>query len=280
MFWESEVSISRHGLPAASGVDVYVMQRLLWLVFRSSVVGASLRGSSVSSCLRRLLVLIVVVLEAFDYSSPDTARWLFALVPQHVFHSPTHRCPMPFIWNIVTCHFFDSSILKSALLVPVCFLFALRLEELWGAFTLAQYLGFSLSLSGCCGLLCRIALFAATANAKDFFTPVRGTAGLLTALAVGMAHAFPLTDVEIFGVKLPRAIKFRLKSMPMTVVLSAICGGVVSPAAFADAPFAVGAIFFAWLHIRYMMAFPAAGVLGDHSRDWQFNQLLPWICAW
>mmetsp|Transcript_79128 Transcript_79128/g.181082 ORF Transcript_79128/g.181082 Transcript_79128/m.181082 type:complete len:197 (-) Transcript_79128:604-1194(-) len=122
MFWESEVSISRHGLPAASGVDVYVMQRLLWLVFRSSVVGASLRGSSVSSCLRRLLVLIVVVLEAFDYSSPDTARWLFALVPQHVFHSPTHRCPMPFIWNIVTCHFFDSSILKSVCSACSCVL--------------------------------------------------------------------------------------------------------------------------------------------------------------
>jgi hypothetical protein len=227
----------------------------------------------------RLVVVVTVLLAAFDFSSPESVRWLFALVPQHVFHSPTHRCPLPFLWNLVTCHFFDSSIFRSVVAVPICYVFAMRLEELWGVFTLIQYLGFSLVLSGCCGLACRIGEFALSGNARNFFTPVRGTCGLLTILGVGVAHAFPLMEAQACGCKAPRLLAFRLKSVPALVVGFMTFGMALSPSNFPEAPFAIGGIFFSWLHIRYLMAFPAAGVLGDHSRDWQFNQLLPSIFA-
>eukprot|EP00439_Symbiodinium_sp_Y106_P038226 s6995_g4.t1 len=62
---------------------------------------------------------------------PMTMDDTFALVPHHTIFSPIASLPFPFVWNLVTAHLFEASILRGIAMTLAVVWVVQRLERLW-----------------------------------------------------------------------------------------------------------------------------------------------------
>lgn len=220
--------------------------------------------------LHYLLGGLVAVLSLWRAVSPSLDEVL-ALVPHHTVFSPVAYCPIPFCWNVVTAHFFEAHLLKTVVVVPGIVVLTRLLEKLWTAKAIALHLIFSVASSGLFFFLTELFHVYRTYHERDFFVPVRGCAGLLVALAVGVRHSYPLEALPL----LPRTWGLQFQHLPFALASFACILGFLAPESLPDWPFAPPAFFFGWLHLRYLMWFPHAQAHGDHSPDFCFAALFP-----
>lgn len=202
--------------------------------------------------------------------------WLFdeafALVPHHTIFSPLAAWPLPFSWNLVTAHLFEANLLKAAVSAPALFLLARTLERLWTPRQLGQHLAFATGCAGVVVFLGELVQIYRTQREKDFFAPLRGSCGMLAALAVGLRHSYPLEAVPL----LPRNWGVQYQHLPVSITTLSMVLGLLGPRwLMPEWSFAPLGLFFAWLHLRYVMWFTHAAAHGDHSPDFCFAALFP-----
>lgn len=218
-----------------------------------------------------LLGGIVVSLSLMRAVMPSLDEAL-ALVPHHTVFTPVATIPVPFFWNVVTAHFFEEHLLKVAIVAPGLVVLARMLERLWTARALAVHLGFTALCTGSAVFLAELFHVYRTHHLPDFFLPIRGGAGLLVALAVGLRHAYPLEALPL----LPRSWGTQCQHLPFGITAFVVAASFVAPRGMmAEWLFAPFAFFFGWFHLRYIMWFPYAGTHGDHSSDFCFAALFP-----
>jgi len=151
-------------------------------------------------------------------------------------------------------------------------LFVEKLERLWSLRSLALFVVFACSATSAVYLVWEVVEVFRTSREKDFFSATRGCCGLVAALAVGLRHAYPLEALPYA----PKAWGLQCQHLPVCfVAVASICGCLGPPWLLPEWPFAPLALFFAWLHLRYLMWFPHAKAYGDHSPDFCFASLFP-----
>lgn len=195
----------------------------------------------------------------------------FALVPHHTFFSPVVFMPVPFFWNVATAHFFEGNLLKAILVTPCVVALASMLERLWSSRAMAMHLGVTTALTGLAALVLQIISLYRTQRERIFFEPLRGCAGLLVALAVGLRHAYPFEALPL----LPRQWGVQCQHLPFCLTCFFVLVGLLMPTWLPEWQFAPLALFFGWLHLRYLMWFPYAEAHGDHSLEFCFSALFP-----
>ncbi|CAJ1410997.1 unnamed protein product, partial [Effrenium voratum] len=218
----------------------------------SNLLGGVVAGAS----------LCHVVLPAF---MDDT----FALVPHHTIFSPIASLPFPFIWNLLTAHLFEASLLRALLVTPAVVCMAQRLERLWSWRRGLLYLAFSCVATSLVFLVWEVVEVFRTSREKDFFSGTRGCCGLVVALSVGLRHAYPLEALPF----VPKAWGLQCQHLPFCLALLCTLLGLGS--LLPEWPYAPLAFFFAWFYLRYLMWFSHARAYGDHSPDFLFANLFP-----
>lgn len=214
----------------------------------------------------------VAGLSLLHAAMPKELDEALALVPHHTVFPPVASLPIPFVWNIATAHLFEEHLLKAVLVVPALVMLVRMLERLWSVKAIVAHLAFTAVCSGSLVFLAELIHVYRTHHLPDFFLPVRGAAGLLVAVAVGLRHAYPLEAVPV----LPRSLGLQCQHLPFGITLLVTVLSFVAPRSMmAEWLFAPFAFFFGWLHIRYIMWFPFAGAHGDHSPDFCFAALFP-----
>eukprot|EP00438_Fugacium_kawagutii_P024532 Skav223312 [mRNA] locus=scaffold200:26831:29032:+ [translate_table: standard] len=92
---------------------------------------------------------------------------LGGIVPHHTIFSPIASLPLPFLWNLLTAHFFEAGLLRAVLLVPAIVYMTDRLERLWSWRSMCLYLAFSCITSSIVLLVWEVVEVFRTANEKD-----------------------------------------------------------------------------------------------------------------
>lgn len=203
---------------------------------------------------------------------PMTMDDTFALVPHHTIFSPIASLPFPFVWNLVTAHLFEASILRGIAMTLAVVWVVQRLERLWSIRALCLYLAFASAASSVVVLVWEVVEVFRTDREKDFFLPTRGCCGLTVALALGLRHAYPLEVLPF----VPKPWGLQCQHLPFGLVSACVVLGLLGPAwLLPEWPFAPLAFFFAWFHLRYLHWFPHAKAHGDHSPDFVFANLFP-----
>lgn len=202
---------------------------------------------------------------------PGTVDDVFSLVPHHTIFSPVATLPLPFLWNLLTAHLYEASLLRAVFLVPAILFMAQRLERLWSWRAMSLYLAFSCVTSSIVLLAWEVVEVFRTANEKDFFAGTRGCSGLVVALAVGLRHAYPLEVLPY----IPKPWGIQCQHLPFCLATAYTVLGLVGPQLFPEWPFAPVAFFAAWFYLRYLMWFSHAKAHGDHSPDFTFANLFP-----
>mmetsp|Transcript_68311 Transcript_68311/g.220979 ORF Transcript_68311/g.220979 Transcript_68311/m.220979 type:complete len:407 (-) Transcript_68311:80-1300(-) len=189
----------------------------------------------------------------------------FALVPHHTVFTTVAFCPVPFLWNVVTAHFFEANLLKAVLVTPCLVALTRLLERLWTAQAIVLHLLFTAAGTGFAFFAAELVHVYRTHHEKEWFEPTRGCSGLLVAVALGVRHAYPLE--RIWGVQ--------SQHLPFGMACGYAFVGLLVPGLLEDWAFAPLAFFFGWVHLRYLMWFPTAQAFGDHSPDFTFASLFP-----
>eukprot|EP00440_Ansanella_granifera_P017002 gb/GFBE01018471.1/.p1 GENE.gb/GFBE01018471.1/~~gb/GFBE01018471.1/.p1 ORF type:complete len:465 (+),score=65.79 gb/GFBE01018471.1/:1-1395(+) len=219
-----------------------------------------------------LLSGVVLVASLCHAIMPVTVDEGLALVPHHTIFSPIASLPFPFVWNVVTAHLFEASFWRMVFMVPAIASLAQRLERLWSARGFALHVVLTCAASSFVVFVWEVVEVFRTAREKDFFLPTRGCCGLLVCLAVGLRHAYPLEALPV----VPKAWGLQCQHLPFAIAAAAVVVGILGPSwLLPEWPFAPLALFFAWLHLRYVMWFPHAKAYGDHSPDFCFANLFP-----
>lgn len=194
---------------------------------------------------------------------------IFALVPHHTIFSPVAAFPLPFVWNLLTCHLFEVNLLKAAVSAPATLLLVQMLERLWSPRQLFFHLIFSTVCAGAIVLVLQVWQVHSTQKEKDFFAPLRGCCGQLVAWAVGLRHSYPLEALPL----LPKSLGMQCQHVPFAITSASTVLGLIG--LMPEWQFAPLCLFFSWLHLRYFMWFPHASAHGDHSPDFCFSSLFP-----
>ncbi|CAE7651579.1 RBL19 [Symbiodinium pilosum] len=224
--------------------------------------------TSCSNLLGGCVALLTLGHAIFPATMDDT----FALVPHHTIFSPIASLPFPFVWNLVTSHLYETSLLRGIAMTVAIVWMVQRLERLWSVRALCLYLAFACAASSVVVLFWEVGEVFRTAREKDFFLPTRGCSGLLVALAVGLRHAYPLEVLP----SLPKPWGLQCQHLPFCLVSACTVVGLLGPAwLLPEWPFAPLAFFFAWFYLRYFYWFPHAKAHGDHSPDFVFANLFP-----
>jgi len=189
----------------------------------------------------------------------------FALVPHHTVFTTVAFCPVPFLWNVVTAHFFEANLLKAVLVTPCLVALTRLLERLWTAQAIVLHLLFTAAGTGFAFFAAELVHVYRTHHEKEWFEPTRGCSGLLVAVALGVRHAYPLE--KIWGVQ--------SQHLPFGIACGYAFVGLLMPGLLEDWAFAPLALFFGWVHLRYLMWYPTAQAFGDHSPDFTFASLFP-----
>lgn len=218
-----------------------------------------------------VLGCVVVTLSLWHAVMPSIDE-VFALVPHHTVFSPVASIPTPYLWNVLTAHFFEANLLKALVAAPCVVVLARMLERLWSVKEFALHVCFTAACSGFSFFALELIHVWRTHHEKDFFLPVRGCIGLLVTIAVGLRHAYPLEAVSV----LPRSLGIQCQHLPFGLAaLFTLIGFAAPPWVLPEWSFAPLALFFGWLHVRYLMWFPYQEVHGDHSPDFTFAALFP-----
>lgn len=195
----------------------------------------------------------------------------FALIPHHTVFTSSLYCPVPFLWNVATAHFFEVNLLKALLITPCLVSLTRLLERLWTAHAILVHVLFTVALSGCSFFAAELLHVYRTQHEKEWFWSTRGCAGLLVAVALGMRHAYPLEVIPM----VPRSVGMQFQHLPFALTSFYCIVGLIAPGLSEDWLFAPLAFFFGWVHLRYMMWFPTAQAHGDHSLEFTFASLFP-----
>lgn len=218
----------------------------------------------------KVLGCIVVGLSCLHVVAPGIDE-LFALIPHHTVFSPIVVFPLPFIWNLATANFYEGSLAKAVVSTPCVIALARLLERLWTLRSMAAHLGFTAACTGLAHFIVQIFRVHSAQHERDFFVPVQSCIGLIISLSVGLRHAYPLEALP----HLPRSWGLQYQHLPFGFTVAALVAGLLVPTAMPEWLFAPFALFFAWLHIRYVMWFPYAQAYGDHSPEFTFAVLFP-----
>jgi len=196
----------------------------------------------------------------------------FSLIPHHTVFTVVPVIPIPFFWNLLTAHFFEGHILKAVFVSPWVIALARMLERLWTPKAMTFHLAFTACLAGMGVFIYELMTVYATHSHKAFFAPVRGSVGLVVALAVGLRHAYPFEALPL----VPHSWGLQCQHLPFALTAFFTAVGVLFPHDFLpEWPFAPLALFWGWLHIRYLMWFPYAEAHGDHTPEFNFETLFP-----
>lgn len=219
-----------------------------------------------------LLGAVIVVLSLCHAVMPTAVDEGLALVPHHSVFSPVATLPIPFVWNVLTAHFFEASFLRMMLFAPGTVLLAQKLERLWTLRSLGFLVAFASVGASIVVIFIEIIEVNQTARERDFFRPVRGCCGLVVTLSVGLRHAYPLEVLPL----VPKNMGLQWRHLPICLVACAMACGFLGPSwLLPEWPFAPAALFFAWFYLRYIMWFPHASAYGDHSSDFCFANFFP-----
>lgn len=194
-----------------------------------------------------------------------------ALVPHHTVFTPIPMVPVPFFWNLATAHFFEGNLIKFAVIAPWVVALARMLERLWTPTALAFHVLFTALLTGMGVFVYELLTVYRTHSHYAFFAPVRGCVGLVVALAVGLRHAYPFEALPL----VPHSWGLQCQHLPFALAAFISTVGFFIPSWLPEWPFAPLALFFGWLHIRYLMWFPFGELHGDHSPEFTFDSLFP-----
>lgn len=214
---------------------------------------------------------IVGFLTVWHMMAPSFVDEALALVPHHTVFTPVPVIPVPFFWNIATAHFFEGNLIKAVLILPWVFALARMLERLWSPKALAFHLGFTALATGLGVFAYELFTVYRTHSHYAFFAPVRGCVGIVVALAIGLRHAYPFEALPL----VPHAWGFQCQHLPFALAAFISTVGFFFPRWLPEWPFAPLALFFGWLHIRYLMWFSYAEAHGDHSPEFTFDSLFP-----
>mmetsp|Transcript_74965 Transcript_74965/g.163647 ORF Transcript_74965/g.163647 Transcript_74965/m.163647 type:complete len:378 (-) Transcript_74965:372-1505(-) len=195
----------------------------------------------------------------------------FALIPHHTVFTSTLYCPVPFLWNLLTAHFFEANIVKAFLAAPLVFLLTRALEAKWSTQTIILHVLPTVGLSGLVFFVLELVHVYRTHHDKEWFVSTRGTAALLLALAMALRQACPHEVVP----HTPPALRLQSRHLPFCLLCIYCVLGLALPGLVEDASFAPPAFFFGWLHLRYTLWIPHLQVYGDHSDDFTFASLFP-----
>lgn len=225
--------------------------------------GNNLSGSSILGGLVGFLSLWHAVMPSMDEA--------LALVPHHTVFTVVPWIPVPFFWNLATAHFFEGNLIKAAIIAPWVVALARKLERLWTPKALGFHLAFTAVLAGVGVFVYELGVVYRTHSHYAFFAPVRGCVGLVVALAVGLRHAYPFEALPL----VPHAWGLQCQHLPLALAAFISAVGFTFPRWLPEWPFAPLALFFGWLHIRYLMWFPYSDAHGDHSPEFGFASLFP-----
>lgn len=214
---------------------------------------------------------MVGVLSLWHALMPSFVDEALALVPHHTVFTVVPVIPVPFFWNIVTAHFFEGNLVKAAIIAPWVVALARMLERLWTPKAMAYHLATTACLCGMGVFIYELFTVYRTHSHYAFFAPVRGSVGLVVALAVGLRHAYPFEALPL----VPHAWGLKCQHLPFALAAFISTVGFFFPRWLPEWPFAPLALFFGWLHIRYLMWFPYAEAHGDHSPEFTFESIFP-----
>lgn len=195
-----------------------------------------------------------------------------ALVPHHTIYSPVLYFPVPFIWNVFTGNFMEGNIIKALLMAPPIVLLTQMLEQLWSPKAMFIHVAFSTASAGTCAFIAQIVVMHQTHRERHFFTPVRGTIGLLMSICVGLRHAYPLQSPPM----IPKNLGLTCQNLPFCLLVLIVAIRLLAPPwVLPEWQFGTYSFLFSWLYIRYFMWFPMTNSYGDHGSDFAFSCMFP-----
>jgi len=214
---------------------------------------------------------VVGVLSLWHAVMPGFVDEAFSLVPHHTVFTVVPAIPVPFFWNLLTAHFFEGHLIKAAIIAPWVIALARMLERLWTPKAMAFHLVSTALMAGASVFVYELLTVYRTHSHYAFFAPVRGCVGLVVALAVGLRHAYPFEALPL----VPHSWGLQCQHLPFALTAFITAVGFLFPRWLPEWPFAINALFFGWLHIRYLMWFPYAEAHGDHSPEFFFDAFFP-----
>jgi len=214
---------------------------------------------------------VVGVLSVWHAVMPTFVDEAFSLVPHHTVFTVVPVIPVPFFWNLFTAHFFEGHLMKAVIIAPWVVALARMLERLWTPKAMGFHIAFTALMAGTGVFVYELLTVYRTHSHYAFFAPVRGCVGLVVALAVGLRHAYPFEALPL----VPHSWGLQCQHLPFALTAFITAVGVLLPQWLPEWPFAPLALFFGWLHIRYLMWFPYAEAHGDHSPEFTFDAFFP-----
>lgn len=222
-------------------------------------MGGQDEGGPLSSIppLSRTLAGAVLGVALLRLLAPATAQHYLALVPGYtVGHM--------YVWNLVTCSFYELSLFAAGMSVVSIMLFGRYLEPLWGP---EEFLRFTLvvnALSAVATFVAAVFLYSLFQTEALLFSGFGGFAGALAGYAVAMKQLHP--DSELLALYLP----LRAKHLP-ALLLALECATALF-FGFAQ-PFTFFGVLFSWTYLRFFQK--RGATVGDHSAEFAFSTLLP-----
>uniref|UniRef100_A0A7S1F5R1 Uncharacterized protein n=1 Tax=Noctiluca scintillans TaxID=2966 RepID=A0A7S1F5R1_NOCSC len=229
----------------------------------SALMASGAVPSSVLCCIVVGLSLLRVIVPLLDEA--------LALIPHHTVFSPMPSFPLPFVWNLLTAHFFENHWLKAALVAPWVVALARMLEKFWSLRSFWAHICFTVTSSSIVVFFVQVGRVHYFEEVRPFFAPICGCSGLVVALAVGLRHAYPFEALPL----LPRAWGLQCQHLPFALAAVFTVLGLLIPASIPEWPFPPLALFFGWVHLRYVMWFQYAQAYGDHSPEFLFAAMFP-----
>ena len=217
------------------------------------------------------IIIIVAVLASLVNTVSSTFQWFFALNLSRVLYPPSNLLPLPFLWQVFTCNFFEEHALKGFVIWPLLLSLSMELERGWGTRRFLCFIAWAGVFGGFCAIVVRVIHYAVTYNTDAFFDSTSGSCGIVVALVVACRHENHWRD-QFAGIKFPRAIavNFHLAFMAVWIVLR-----MLFPSGFRDWIFLPSAMWASWFWIRYIAYEAGLGQVGDMSEDWLFCELFP-----
>uniref|UniRef100_A0A7S0QX60 Transmembrane protein 115 n=1 Tax=Pyramimonas obovata TaxID=1411642 RepID=A0A7S0QX60_9CHLO len=220
----------------------------------SNPVGGILNGLT---RLSKALALVLIVGYSVGLILPSMQNYL-ALVPGKT---------LPCVWNVITAGYFENNVWM-LLIDTICLLVMARyLEPIWGSKEFLKFVVITNALVGLVTFMYMMTVYFATASEDYLYGKVCGFHGVVAAFVVAIKQLMPEHEVRLMGV-----IRFRLKNLPMALVVGVILLYVT--AGYELVTFTILGTYFSWVYLRFYQE-RSNGAKGDVTEAFSFSSFFP-----
>ncbi|XP_024397883.1 rhomboid-like protein 19 [Physcomitrium patens] len=189
---------------------------------------------------------------------PHTISVTFSLIPGKF---------IPFVWNIITAGYLETSIFGLGTSIVALLLAGKHLEPFWGSKEFVKFIAFVNLFTCASTFVLAIFLYFISRQGNYLYAPISGFHGVVAGFLVAVKQIIPEQEIP--------ALKLRVKWSPSVFVAFAILSSLFSPEPMQFVPFVVFGTYGAWMYLRYFQQKPEAGLKGDFSAEFAFATFFP-----